>query len=289
MNAKRLIKQLLPPAFFPIFQAFYNKVREIFTGKSHEIEYIPAGWDYVQKHPEIKGWNVPDWVETMVKGNLAYREMSAETNPLVPYKQDLATEDALRDHNRIMILAYTLALASRHKNSISILDWGGALGHLYYPSRALLPSDISLEFHCKDVPLVAEYGARSIPEIHFYSDESCFERSYDVVMANASFYYSQDWQRVFSSMAQASSGFILITRLPIVSKAPSYVCLERLYRFRYNVETLCWILNRSSFITESRRLNLTLVREFITGQAYQIRRAPEQPIFKGFLFQVESV
>ena len=196
-------------------------------------------------------------------------------------KQDLATEDALRDHNRMMIMAYTLTLASRNRNSISILDWGGGLGQYYYLAKALLPVDISIDFHCKDVPLIAQYGSERLPEIHFYSDDSCLKRSYDIVMAHASIYYSQDWKNDFSKLAQASSGYFLITRTPFVSRVASYVCLERLYRFGYNIETLCWILNRSSFLSEAQQINLLLVREFITGQSLSSSRGSRTAYFQG--------
>jgi hypothetical protein len=43
------------------------------------------------------------------------------------------------DHNAMMSYGYVLARASRKKDSISILDWGGSLGHYYLYSRALLP------------------------------------------------------------------------------------------------------------------------------------------------------
>lgn len=286
MSENHFIKQLIPPILEPILRTIYNKARGVFTGKYYEIKYIPEGWDYAHSHPEIKGWDVAEWVETRKRDTLALKEMFEKTDPLVPYNQDPTTKQALIDHNRMMILAYALALASRDKDSISILDWGGDLGQNYYAAKALLPAEISISFCCKEVPSIVNHGTRFYPEINFCSDDSCLDPRYELVMSHGSFYYSQDWQNTLFKLARASVDYLLITRVPFVTQVPSYVSLERLYQFGYEVETLCWTLNRSDFLNESKRLNLTLVREFITGQTYQIRGASEQPIFRGFLFRV---
>lgn len=287
-NARRLLKQILPPVLVPVLKSAYNRTREVLTGKSGDMKHVPQGWEYARQHPELRGYNVLDWIETCKRSRQAYIKMTEGRGPLVPFDQDLLSEDAMLDHNRMMLLGYSVMRAARGKDSVSILDWGGALGHLYYVAKAMLPSDINIDFSCKDVPLVAEYGKKFIEEISFYCDDACLDRSYDMVMAHASLYYSEDWKYVFSGLARASTEYVLISRIPFVAGVPSYVCLERLYRFHYNVEALCWVLNRDSFLEEANRLGLELTREFITGQAYQIPGAPEQPIFRGFLFRKKT-
>jgi putative methyltransferase (TIGR04325 family) len=288
LNARRLLKLLIPPVFVPMVRTLSNRARSAITGISTENEYIPEGWNYGFKHPEIQGWDVPDCLEVNKRTLLEFMALCERTDPLVPHEEDLTTQDAVRFHNNLMIFAYAVALASRNLNSLSILDWGGGLGQSYFLAKSLLPADVGVDYHCKEVPILAEYGSRLFTDHHFYMDDSCFERTYNIVMARATLYYSQDWQHVLSALAGAASPYLLITRQPFVLQVPSFVCLERLQRFGYNVENLNWVLNRSSFLSEARSLNLTLVREFITGQTYQIPKAPEQPIFRGFLFRAQD-
>lgn len=283
-KARRLLKQCIPPILSPVLRRSYNRTKEALTGASNEMKYVQEGWAYAQSHPDLKGYNVADWIETCKKSRLSYMELASKTDPLIPFSQDPTSEDALVDHNRMMLLGYCLMIALRNRDSLSILDWGGALGHLYYVAKALLPQDVKVDFTCKDVPLVAQYGREHVPEIDFSDDETCLDRSYDIVMAHASLYYSQNWREIFAGLARASKGHVLISRVPFVTHTESYVILERLYRFDYNVEALCWALNRESFLDEAQANGLNLVREFITGQAYEIPGAPEQPVFRGFLF-----
>jgi hypothetical protein len=120
-------------------------------------------------------------------------------------------------------------------------------------------------------------------------DDSCFERTYNIVMAHSSLYYSRDWQHVLSALAGAASPYLLITRIPFVSKVPSFVFLERGKLLGHYVENLSWVLNRSSFLSEALNLKLDLIREFIiTGQIYRIAKAPEQPLPLGFLFRAQD-
>lgn len=283
-SARSLLKQCIPPILVPVLKRSYNRTKEALTGASDEMKHVREGWAYARSHPDLKGYNVADWIETCRKSRQSYMELASQTDPLIPFAQDPTSEDALIDHNRMMLLGYCLMLASRDRDSLSILDWGGALGHLYYVARALLPQDVKIDFTCKDVPLVAQYGREHVPEIVFSDDETCLDRSYDIVMAHASLYYSENWREIFAGLARASRGHVLISRVPFVTHADSYVILERLYRFDYNVEALCWALNRESFLDEARVNGLNLVREFITGQAYEVPGAPEQPVFRGFLF-----
>ena len=72
-------------------------------------------------------------------------------------------------------MRYLLALTAHQKDAISVLDWGGALGHYYQIGRAVLP-DVKIDFHCKEMPKLAAVGQRLNPEVHWYVDDSCLDR-----------------------------------------------------------------------------------------------------------------
>ena len=75
-----------------------------------------------------------------------------------------------------------------------MLDWGGGLGYYYFLARALLPDGVELDYHCKDMPLICEYGRQALPEITFWDDERCLEHDYDLVLASSSLQYSEAWE-----------------------------------------------------------------------------------------------
>lgn len=281
MNLQEILKLVTPPIFFRWGKQLYEHC----PGHIAEWEYIPAGWEAECSDPRIKGWNVESVLEAYKSRWEAFVHELQSTDPFGTSPEAPTSQAVdLVFHNTLMVFAYALALASRHKTSISMLDWGGGLGHYYLISKALVP-DLGLDYHCKDVPVLAEYGRQLLPQVHFYSDESCLSRVYDFVLASTSLHYSEDWPRVIENLARITVGYLLVTQLPVVHQAPSYVFVQRPYRYQYNTEYLGWCLNRAEFLQCAEQSGLELIREFVTGQQPQIAHAPEPCQYQAFLFR----
>jgi len=279
-----LLRQLTPPLLWRGLVRLRSRI-----AASHEWEYIPEGWDYARTHPEVKGWNVEDVLKTYKEKWPQFVAMVEGTGPLgLAHESNQASNTDINSHNTIMAFAYALTLAAYCKNTISLLDWGGGIGHYYLLAQALLP-EVRIEYHAKDVPLMAEYGAQIFPDQHFYADSSCLAHTYDFVMASTSLHYSEDWQGALAGLAQATDGYLYITRLPTVTKASSYVFIQRPYAYGYNTEYLGWCLNKRDFLEEVSKTGLHLVREFAIGEQPPIADAPEACQYRGFLFRTGAV
>ena len=184
-----------------------------------------------------------------------------------------------------MAYAYVLTLAARKKDQISLLDWGGGIGHYCILGRALLP-EVEIDYHCKDVPILCQGGRELFPEARFYDDtKTCFKRTYDLVLASSSLQYSEDWTGTVTQLASASRPYLYVTRLPIVHRAASFVVIQRPYQHGYKTEYLSWFLNRQEFLNYMNSLGMDLVREFLIQERPFVHGAPEQGESRGFLFR----
>lgn len=280
---KEKIKLITPPVII-------HAAKWLWSGRKHRIEweYISEGWAYAETHPEVKGWNVLDVLETYKKKWPKFVDMVQGTGPLgLTHESDLTTNENINSHNEMIVFAYVLALAAGHKDRISMLDWGGGIGHYYLLAQAFLPG-VEIEYHCKDVPVLSEYGAQLFPQQHFYPDERCLERTYDFVLASTSLHYTEDWQILVQHLAGATSGYLYIANLPTVQEAASFVFVQRPYQCGYNTEYLGWCLNQTEFLQTAKRAGLELVREFVYGYRPFICGAPEQNTYRGYLFRVHS-
>jgi len=282
MTKRDTIKSFIPPIVLQLIRDRRSKsYRRI---DNPEWEYIPEGWSYARKHPEVKGWNVRAILETYKRKWPRFVEIVQGTGPLgVAHESELTANIDLCSHNTIMSFAYALTQAALYRTSLSMLDWGGGIGHYYLLAQALLPT-MEIEYHCMDVPLLANYGAELFPDQHFYSDDSCFQRSYDFVLASASMHYAEDWKSLLTRLREVTQGYLYVTRLPIVRNAPSYVFLQRACCYGYDTEYLGWCLNRREFLEAAQGSGLVLVREFIIGENPNIVNAPEACQYHGFLF-----
>jgi len=248
-----------------------------------EWEYLPNGW---RTHdPRIKGWNVDSILKTQLAKWPQFLRLVCGTGPLPIHlwAADLSAPNYAAQ-NALMAYAYVLALAAWKKDRVSLLDWGGGIGHYNRISQALLPH-VEIEYHCKDVPVLCQAGRELQPTGTFYADDAaCFARDYDLVLASGSLEYFEDWKGVVERLASASRSYLYVTRLPIVHQARSFVVVQRPYQHGYDTEYMGWFLNRQEFLEHVGSLEMTLRREFLINEGLVARAAPERCEVRGFLF-----
>ena len=290
MTLKEVVKRCLPPIIVDGGRYLWKDkscLHESLDRDLPEWEYVPEGWRSKDAH--IKGWNVESIVETQKAKWPEFLRSVRATGPLGVAHEGLASSNNdYAAHNTMMAYAYAIAMAARKKDRISLLDWGGGIGHYYVISQALLP-DVTIDYHCKDLPLLCKGGRELLPEAKFYeNEEECFVSAYDFVLASSSLHYCEDWKRIAQQLVLATRSYIYITRLPIVHGAPSFVAVQRPYRYGYQTEYLCWFLNREEFLAHMNTLGMELIREFLIQERPHVYNAPEQGEYRGFLFRRSS-
>jgi putative methyltransferase (TIGR04325 family) len=248
-----------------------------------EWEYLPEGWRI--HDPRVKGWNVDSIVETQRAKWPEVLRLTRGTGPLPMHLWAADLSKPTVPATAVgMAYGYVLALAARQKARISLLDWGGGTGHYKLISEALLPQ-VTIDYHCKDVPLLCKAGRQLQPSGTFYdNDDECFARDYDLVLANGSLEYSEDWKSVAARLAAVSRRYLYVGRLPIVHHGASFTAIQRPSRHGYVTEYVSWVLNRQEFLSYVEGLGMTLIREILVGEGPAIRGAPERCEFVGFLF-----
>jgi putative methyltransferase (TIGR04325 family) len=245
-----------------------------------EWEHVAEGW----ARP-TKGWDV----EAVARAYRAkwpdYLAAIEAPNPLgVHHETAEVTTGDVAAHNTLVSFAYVVALAAQGRSRLSVLDWGGGLGHYWALARSALP-ELRLEYHVKETPAVCAHGREVAPEVVFHEDEECLERRYDLVVASASLQYTQDWRGLFDRLAAAAESYLYMARVPVALSAPSFVVLQRAHRYGYDTEYLGWVLNRHEFLVYADGAGVSLAREFLLDAYFSAAGAPEDPVeHRSFLF-----
>lgn len=253
---------------------------------SPEWEYVPEGW---AKPPGGgDGWDVQNVARMYAQRWPAFIDRLRGPGPVgalhvVQMGQRMHPREEVISHNIAMVFAYVLALSARGTDALSILDWGGAVGHYHALARVLVP-DAELDYHIKELAAVCQAGRKLSPEVTFHESETCLERTYDLVLASGAIQYVEDWSGLLARLAGATRRYVLILKVP-VTDAPSFVTLQRAYEHGYATEFLGWALNRAEIRTEAQRAGLELVREFFLAMPLDIAHAPGAIHHAGFLFR----
>jgi putative methyltransferase (TIGR04325 family) len=166
---------------------------------------------------------------------------------------------------------------------LSVLDWGGALGHHYVLARRLFP-ELELDYHCRELPAVCAEGRQVLPDVTFHADDRCLSATHDVVLASNSLQYEEDWPSRLEDLTGATRDWLYLTNVPVACSHASFVVLQRAYRYGYGTEYLGWVLSREELIDAARAFGLALVREFVLLPSFSIDRAPDTVTHLGFLF-----
>jgi putative methyltransferase (TIGR04325 family) len=188
-------------------------------------------------------------------------------------------------HNLLVSFAYVLARAAHGRDRVRVLDWGGGLGHYAVLARAVLP-EVEFDWHCREVPSVARAGASVHPEVTFHSDDGCLNAAYDFVFASSSLQYEEAWHVLLGRLAAATTGFLLITRLPVALRSPSFVVLQRAHAYGYATEYIGWVISRGELLAAASTAQLALERELLIDAWLPQIGAPEEPVgHRGFVFR----
>jgi putative methyltransferase (TIGR04325 family) len=248
-----------------------------------------SGWRYVGSSwpaPYQNGWHDHSVAEAQTRHWPYLVDATAGRGPLgVSHFPWRTTADEPADQNVIASFGYVLALTALTAGGpISLLDWGGGLGHYHLYAKALLPG-VPIDYHCFELPGIAAAGRTLQPAVHFHTSESDIpESAFDLVVCSSALHYAPDWSATLARLAKSTRRFLYVARLQTVDRSASFVVEQmpdpQVYRRPY----ASWFINRRAFVERAAASGLRLEREFVYDERWFVRGAPEQGRSWGFLF-----
>lgn len=258
----------------PLFSLVRSRIRPT-------LVYCPEGWAKNLADGGESGWNSAAVAATEKARWDSFLRNLEGTGPLgfSHEDSDLSETRNVWFHNVHVTFGYVLARAAHGKSSLSLLDYGGGLGHYYRLAKAFVPG-VRIDFHCKEVGYIAREGQALNPEIRWHTDDEFLRREYDLVMINGSLQYVREWKRLLPELASVTKEYLFLTRIPVVESANTYVAVQR----EYGTRMLHCQFNRAELLETVAGTGLRTVREFVVGDRPYVKGAPEQPVLCGWLF-----
>ena len=285
---KYILKQILPPVVADTaksIQIFFQRGSAA-TGPP-ALEVVP---DDNHAWSAYQGWSHQSIVETQRRKWPLFLASVEGNRPLGwPHEALLSISGVPIDvgtHNNIMSFGYVLGrVAIEAKRPLRVLDWGGGIGHYYIYARRLYP-ELDLEYVVKDLSGLCDAGRELLPEVSFLSDDAvALARRYDLVFASSSLQYTRDLYSLLPRLCDAAAGWLMVTRTPFVDQNDDFVVVQRPYRHGYMTEYPARFINRHKFIPFVEAQGFELDREFMLGDRLGVKNAPEQCVYRGYLFK----
>jgi putative methyltransferase (TIGR04325 family) len=246
---------------------------------------VPEGWR--TDDPRAAGWEHSSIVQTQLSKWPEFVHAVQSTKPLGVYHEaaDISPENPVA-HNFVLAFAYVLARAATGRSSVSVLDWGGGIGHYAVLARATLP-EVLIDYTVLDLPSLCAAGQTVLPDVHFTSDaEECLSRCYDLIFVSGSLQYAADWHSLLRRFAASAGRWVFLSRTPI-AKGPSFVVVQRPHSAGgYQTEYLSRVFNHEELLSAAAAAGMTLEREFLMpGEVVAAVGAPEAFVYRGFLLR----
>jgi putative methyltransferase (TIGR04325 family) len=258
-----------------------------------EWEYVPEGWDRARDpgQASARGWDVEAVADTYATNWGAFLSATEGPSPLgicyeVPRGADVGN-GSLVDHNTVLSFGLALTRAAWGRERVSVLDWGGALGHYRVLAASLLP-EVEMDYHVRELPAVVQRGRQLNRDVTFHDTDECLGRSYDLVVLSSSLQYAEDWRRQLNRVADVAERALLVTRVGVVAWHESFVVIQRAQAYGYETEYLGWVFNRAELDAAAHEAGLELEREFLIHDPFEIAGAPETVQHRGFLYRMRE-
>jgi len=202
-----------------------------------------------------------------------------------------------RDSVAFKIHEYAEPLTTILKNigedspGLSILDFGGSLGSLYYQNQKAFSRILKLEWSIVEQEHFVSCGKQYFEDDHlkFYSTpKECFHhRQPEILILSSVLSYLQDPIQTLRHLLTFDFKWIIIDRTPLIAATSHRLTVQKVPPSIYNYKASypCWFFDRHKLVDEfNQRYNLR--KEFdAMGGITSIKPDGEIAIFKGFVFE----
>lgn len=137
------------------------------------------------------------------------------------------------------------------QGSLSVLDFGGNVGNIYYAYRPNLPQILALRWVVVDLPAVTAAGAKlaqesNITELRFEDSLANVGGPFDVLLASGSLHY---WEGSIASWLDAVGArpmHVIVNRSPVHPSRSTFVTVQQ----RPTFAVPCMVRNRDELIAD---------------------------------------
>jgi putative methyltransferase (TIGR04325 family) len=183
------------------------------------------------------------------------------------------------------LLAGLLWVASRNKNRLNLVDFGGSLGSTYYQNIKLLTQLDELKWSIVEQENYVECGKQSFENdcLKFYYDlEECIvERHPDTILFSSVIQYLEKPYELLADAVGRGFTFLIFDRTSFLEKGDDRITVQKVPPEIYPASYPAWFFNRGKFLSFFSG-TYDLITEFDSFESFRLEDQTFQN--KGFIF-----
>lgn len=261
---KAFLKEILPPV-----------ITRYITGFFYGWHGNYRSWEDAAKR--CPGYNSREIFERVRSSTLKVKSGEAK------FERDSVTFD--EPEYSFPVLSALLWIANLNNNKIRVLDFGGALGSIYFQNRVFLDSVSEVKWNVVEQKDFIEIGKNEFEseELRFYfSIEECLANTeIDVILLSGVLPYISDPYALMKSIILMKIRYILINRTPFI-KTPDRLTLQKVKPQIYSACYPSWFFNYDKFLAFMSR-DYDLIFSFDNDDRANIKSE-----FKGLFYRLKT-
>jgi putative methyltransferase (TIGR04325 family) len=226
-----------------------SALAELYRLRGHLRDLGPYG--YCGRYPDwssavaaAAGYDSPIVLEQTRRATALVRDGDAA------FQQDGVAMSVMPDY--AYRIAFVLAVAALERGgTLSVLDFGGALGSGFYAYRNLFGSTARLTWRVVEQNVYCECGRREFadPQLSFFDtlDAAVSAGRPDVVLCISVLQFLERPEMVLKALAAADATFLVIDRTPFAVGGGAEIVVQRVPPTLYRASYPSWLLSESTF------------------------------------------
>jgi len=178
--------------------------------------------------------------------------------------------DSLVHEYPLCPVAAVASVGKAGKKRIRILDFGGGLDGSFFPLKACLPANTTVDYHVVETDAICREGRRTfrgVRGLRFHTKFPSRSQSFDIVHAGSSLHYVEDWKSVLNKFAGYKPRFILLSGL-MAGGIKTFVTFQNYYGTKIPV----WFWNEQEVIKAMQRRGYRLIYRSLLASLYKGKR-----------------
>lgn len=265
MGLKSFVKLFCPPILI--------KIVRFFKGNQIRFKGGYANWAEAQAHStgydrDLIFQKVKEATLRVVSGDAVY-----ERDSVCFYEKNY----------RWPLLSCLMFIASKQSNQLKVIDFGGALGSLYFQHKFFLSSLNELNWSVVEQHHFVEYGKNNIQndQLRFYAtlEDAVNSIKSNTILLSGVLHYIENPYELLREIARFDFMYILIDRTPFITSDKDRLTVQTVPDYIYAASYPAWFFSMQQFNEVMRELGYRSVCEFAGEHEFGMGE------LKGFLFE----
>ncbi len=271
---KKIYRKLVPEGLRKDLYELRNPIKEENAGWFGNYK----NWEEVKK--ECIGYDSEAIFEKVKQATLKVKNGEAA------FERDSVTFDKIEFDEKLLNLFKNIL---KENNKLSVLDFGGALGSVYFQYRQLLDKDADINWNVVEQGHFVEFGQKELQnkELYFYytPQEVVNKIKKDVLLLSSVLSYLEEPYKMLNSLMDLSIKYIVIDR-NLFLQNEERLTKQIVPRSIYEASYPCRILNEKKTI-EMLSSHYTVVDTLDPYNGLEIDLGDKKAYFKGHILKLK--